>query len=505
MIHKANLNSIENSIGNIEKITRSFKTIEHLEQTLLDKTKIAKDKLNSLIPHRAKRGLMNALGTAIKFVAGNPDNDDLEILQQSLGVLQTQENKLANNQGRQIQINELFQNKLNNITNSIRKISSKISSEHNTVQGMRSGLEFVNLIWNIDKIIHILEDIEEQIDFSRIGLVNKNILSLEEKQLIADRLKKQNLNLKFLDEIFQYTSASIAINNDEAALLVKTPILDRRTFDLLELHTLKINNTRIDTYVNLVAKHGSTIYYQSTRCDICDNANLIEDDCIYNILNHQTPTCPMTKAGQVTQVKEVTQGIILLDTNENIEVKDSCGNSRLVSEATIVEIQNCTVKIRNYTFHGQPDITHQEEYLIPIYSKPLRTGNFTNLDDESPMLQFQNLEKLKEVQLSLNHLRHGVTFGGATLVAITFLCVFFVYLYKQIRPTVDKKAAEFLPELLTATRVDERTDNESIPSINISPEKTDRSTKPTLRIELPEHQTRTLETQGGDVTRETPW
>ncbi|KXJ30265.1 hypothetical protein RP20_CCG003549 [Aedes albopictus] len=121
------------------------------------------------------------------------------------------------------------------------------------------------------------------------------------------------------------------------------------------------------------------------------------------------------------------------------------------------------------------------------------------------MLQFQNLEKLKEVQLSLNHLRHGVTFGGATLVAITFLCVFFVYLYKQIRPTVDKKAAEFLPELLTATRVDERTDNESIPSINISHEKTDRSTKPTLRIELPEHQTRTLETQGGDVTRETPW
>lgn len=142
----------------------------------------------------------------------------------------------------------------------------------------------------------------------------------------------------------------------------------------------------------------------------------------------------MTKARQVTQVKEVTQGIILLDTNENIDVKDSCGNSRLVSEATIVEVQNCTVKIRNYTFHGQPDITHQEEYLIPIYSKPLQTGNFTILDDENPTLQFQNLEKLKKVQLSLNHLRHGVTFGGATFVAITFLCLFFVYLYKQIRP-----------------------------------------------------------------------
>lgn len=57
-------------------------------------------------------------------------------------------------------------------------------------------------------------------------------------------LRKQNLNFKFLDEMFQYTSA---INNDEAVLLVKTPILDRRTFDLLEIHTLKINNTRIDT------------------------------------------------------------------------------------------------------------------------------------------------------------------------------------------------------------------------------------------------------------------
>lgn len=132
-LHTINLTSLEAHLQNIENIITSFRTIEHLEQTLWDKIKIAKDKLYSLIPHRTKRGLVDALGTAIKFIAGNPDNNDLEILHRSLGILKTQGNKLVTNQLKQIRINELFANKLNNISNSLNMISSRISKQYNTV------------------------------------------------------------------------------------------------------------------------------------------------------------------------------------------------------------------------------------------------------------------------------------------------------------------------------------------------------------------------------------
>ncbi|XP_055619096.1 uncharacterized protein LOC129764238 [Toxorhynchites rutilus septentrionalis] len=492
MLHRINLNTLNDNIENIEKIMKSFETIEHLEQTLLEKTKLAKDKLRSLLPHRIKRGLMNALGTAIKLITGNPDNDDLIVMHQSLGILKTQGDKLVNNQMKQIQINELFQNKLNNITDSISKIESKITKEYNTVQGIKTDLEFVNLIWNMDKIISILEDIEEQVEFSRVGLINKNILSLEEKQLILDRLKTQTIKLNYLDEIFQYTSASVGISNNQAVILIKTPILDKKTYDLLEIHTLRVNNSRIDTNINLVTKYGNTVYYQPTECDICDGNNLIEDDCIYKILTHQTPKCSFVKSKQTTQIKEVKQGIILIDTTEIVEVKDSCGDSRMVSDATIIETENCTVKIRNFTFFGQPDVTYQQEYLIPIYSKPLQNGNFTDLDDENVMLRIQNLEELNEVQLYLNTTQHRVTIGGTTLLIITFICFFSVYFYKKgnKRNEVTKNP----PEPLVATQVDETENNGSIPLSLLPGKKTEQKCIPKPWIELPKLQSRTLET-----------
>lgn len=493
IIHRINLKPLEDNVEHIEKIMKSFKTIEHLEQTLLEKTTLAKDKLRSLIPHRAKRGLMNALGTAIKFIAGNPDNDDLEIIHQSLGILNSQGNKLVNNQMKQIQINELFQGKLNNITDSIRKITSKISREYNTVQGMKADLEFVNLIWNTDKIIHILEDIEEQVEFSRLGLINKNILSLEEKQLILGKLRKQKLNLNFLDEIFQYTSASVGISGNQAVLLVKTPILDGKTYDLLELHTLRVNDSRIDTYINLVTKHGNTVHYQPTECDICDNSNPIEDECIYKILTHQTPTCPLVRSKQATQITEIKQGIVLIDTTESIEVKDSCGDSRMVSDATIIETGNCTIKIRNFTFYGQPDETHQAEYLIPIYSKPLQKGNFTNFEDEDFILRIQNLEELSEVQLSLNHTQRRVTIGGSTLLILTFICFFATYFYKKAKTPKETEANGNLPELLKATQTDDVERNGNISSTDSKPERIKETFISSPWFERPKLQTRTLE------------
>lgn len=39
----------------------------------------------SIISHdRTKRGLINGLGTIIKFITGNPDNDDLNLINESI-------------------------------------------------------------------------------------------------------------------------------------------------------------------------------------------------------------------------------------------------------------------------------------------------------------------------------------------------------------------------------------------------------------------------------------
>lgn len=424
MIHKIDLNILRDSIDYIGKIAKSFKTIDHLEQTLQEKIRIAKEKLFSLHPHRNRRGIVNALGSVIKLIAGNPDNEDVETIHRNLEEIRVQENKLTHNENRQIQINELFRDKINNITDTIYKISTRISKQYNTIQDQRSDLEFINLIWSTDRIIQILGSIEEQIEFSKVGLINKDVLSLKEKQIIFRKLINQNIKLNFIDEIFRYSTGSIGLSGDKAVLLTKTPILDQDTYDLLELHTLNINGSRIATQVNRVAKNGNQIFLQTTDCDICEGNNFIRDKCVYHILTHQKPTCPLMKTKQTPQITEVTNGLILIDTLDNIEINDSCGDSRMVKEATIVETGNCSITIKNITYSGTARYFQNEEYLAPIYTKELQTTNYTDEGKEMLHFKIQNLEELQDVKFSAHQTQIRIISGGLLLLILTSLYLF---------------------------------------------------------------------------------
>lgn len=429
IIKKINLGTIDLNLNHIEKIASSFKIKDHLQETLSRKIEIARGKLNSLQPHRQKRGLINALGTIVKYIAGNPDQEDLQIIQSSLGTLQTRANELTNNQMNQIIINDSFQGRINNISNTLRKISSKISLINNTLR-QDDAMEHINLIFNTDLLIHALEDIEEQIEFSKQDMINKNILSLEDKQYIFQKLVQQNMNLKFIDEIFQYSSGSITISKDNAIILVKIPILDDNPYDLLQLQTVSINQTKINTDIQWVAKNQHNIIRQKKKCKICDKSTPLEDECIYNILTHQKPKCWMIRTEQQTSIKEIMRGIIFIDTKSNLEVYSSCGDSRVLSEPTVIETENCTINVLNYTFHSEDRFMPKEEYLVPTYNK--QPGTVNNLYDEPEDISIHNLKYLKDIQLT-TQLYQRTTIAGGTAIIIAITTISFLFLVIIIR------------------------------------------------------------------------
>lgn len=443
IIKKISLNSIEANLNSIEKLALTFRTRDHLHETLIRKIELARGKIRSLQPHRQKRGLINALGTVVKYVAGNPDQEDFQIIQQSLGTLQTQENNIITNQAKQIKINTSFQNRINNVTDALRKISSQISLINSTLRE-DTILEHINLIFNTDLLIHALEDIEEQIEFGKQNLLNKNILSLEDKKYIFERLVHQNLNLKFLDEIFQFSSGSITISKDNIIILVKIPILDSSPYDLLNLQTVNTNQTRISTDIQLVAKRQNRIIPLRERCKICDEATPLEDECVYRILTHQKPRCTMGKAEQRISVKEIIRGIIFIDTNTNIEVFSSCGDSRVLSEPTVIETENCTVTVLNHTFHREEQFAPREEYLVPTYNKKPEKVN--NLYEDVEDIHIDNLEYLKEIHLT-TQMYHRTTIIGGTLIIIIIITVSLLFVASNIRRKKFKQAKDFTGEL----------------------------------------------------------
>lgn len=495
ILHKIDIKSIENNIDFIEKTSDKLKVIDHLRSTLDFKIQQARGKMMSLHSHRHKRALVNALGSVIKLIAGNPDNDDMEIINHNLDTLERQENFLSKSLSKQIIINEKIQNKINNITDILKKINKQIVAENNNSITIRTDLEYINLIVNLDILIQILSNIEEQIEFAKLNILNRNLFSFDEKTYIFNRLRTQKLQLDYVDQIFQYTSGSVIVKGGEILVLAKIPILEDNEFDLINVQTLNLNNTRISTDVRLVAKHGDIIYKQTHICDICEATTFLEDECIHNLLNHLTPKCILRPVRQPVRIEEIKKGIILIDTNQKVLISDSCNSSRLVNTPTIIETSNCTIKVMNFTFNSQIQPTNHEEYLLPIFGSKLIQLNYTEEKDDITHLKIENLNSLQDIKLDLHRSTRTTAIGGGILLALTFLCSFTVYIinrrtkakketHLEIRDheettqehTVTTKKGDFgpLPRLLLFDRSSE--DGRQSERGGVKPQPTDRST-----------------------------
>lgn len=111
-----------------EKLLLNIKRTEILsnftETTELLKTKLrrSRDLMQEMTPKiRTKRGLLNFVGSGIKRITGNLDNDDLIFISHHIQNLQTNNKMLITQNNQQIQINDQFQNRINLIINQLKQ------------------------------------------------------------------------------------------------------------------------------------------------------------------------------------------------------------------------------------------------------------------------------------------------------------------------------------------------------------------------------------------------
>lgn len=426
LIHKINLEDIRDNINYIEKLATTLNVTDHLEQTLHFKLKKAHEKLNGFYPKRLKRGLVNVLGKAIKFIAGNPDEDDLYLINQNLEILENNSNKIIANQEKQVKINNLLQSTINKVSKTLKAIKVQINSNDTL---FRKDLEFINLIFNLDILIKTLEDLEEQIAFSKSNLLNKNILNFQEREYIYKVLTNQHLQIKFEEEIYKFVKSIASLQNNHIIIIVKIPVVEPKEYTLLQLEPVNINGSRINTNIRYVTKHQQTFYEQKERCLICENTYPVNDECIFNILINRKAKCYTTKQPDQPIIKEINSGTILINSHTAVNVLDSCGDSRIISTPVIIETGNCTVTVQNFTFSNTFKTMKQYEYLTPIFGKEIElTKQSLNIEDIHQM-NIDNLEAIQNLKLRMTS---SQTIGGTVIASIVLLplIIFCIHRYK---------------------------------------------------------------------------
>lgn len=304
------LDQYDKFISELSPILNLETTRQHiLFPLLLHEIHQIRDLLYNLKPHKTKRSL-NFIGTAWKWIAGNPDHDDFITIKEKMT------DTLKNN-NKQVIINKLYNDRINNITRVQNKIYKLLSEDSNFQNDV-----VVNAQYKIKLIKEDLENINYAIHWAKMGIINSIILSKNEIKFATQHLDKQNLPYTTIEEALDFAEIKIISNSSSLIYVINIPLTTNEMFQQLLIKPLKRNNLVIEILYNVILKNNEELYGITKKCktynylSICKSQNIVDirnNTCIPNLLKSQPATCNTMNNQHIPTIDEISTGVLLLN------------------------------------------------------------------------------------------------------------------------------------------------------------------------------------------------
>lgn len=406
-------------------LTTTFKQINYLIDNIESKLLyLGFDTLGFKTSYRQKRGLINGLGSIIKSITGNLDQEDAMKIDNEIKSLKASSNNNKINQRKSISIMQNFMKDYENNLNAIKNNQIKIYRAIDRYTTRRNEVEtnfltatiFSQIENSLQQLYDRLETLENAITFSHLEKMHPSILDasylIEELNQIQNEIKD---NLAFAPNInnihlWEKTIKVKAYSTNETLnFILDLPIVAKQPYNLLHLYSIPNNNDTILIPKNPYLILGNNEFaYPHEPCDtitenevICKHLEwktlLHSNDCIAQLIQHQEPhNCTYAKAKYdnniIQQIKDNSWIVIMKQDevikticNQDVQYQRSKGVFLITTDS------NCKIQIRDRTLS-----THQK-YINIRETIPLpRAYQTPNVTPIKLKLDSINLDNLKD-------------------------------------------------------------------------------------------------------------
>lgn len=282
---------------------------------------ITLNKFTQIFPNiRMKRGLINPLGSLIKMITGNLDNDDAIKYDKLINDIKVQQNQ---NNKKLTLITEMVQLLTNStliLNNNLVQINNKIEMiAKNLIELEYLGIQFINtynlLIHNFQVIYTYLDEIETSLSFSRLGVLHQSIIESNKLlQLLENINSIEKLiftpSLENLVKIEQVITLKAYLKNNRITYLLEIPLIEKETYiyyKLIPLPVLSFNSTVviIPKYPYLLAKGLKTRLFTHPCQEVDESSFFCTDDGMLQYSQDPCITDLMTYAENVSSCTQI--------------------------------------------------------------------------------------------------------------------------------------------------------------------------------------------------------
>lgn len=415
--------------------------IRQLVNVLKENCKLIEEQL-SKFKHREKRALINILGTTIKYITGNPDNNDLIEINKNL-------NSLFENQGKIVK-------QMNKYTSFANHITNRYSTDQKTIQGnINSSIIAINKVNNVldtqlviqynnyisSKLLNTLQSIERTISLAFSEIINLEIISNTELIEIINHLKliyktEELLELDTIHvfKVLKFSKFRVLSANEIIACILYIPILHPSLFQYARIYP--IPNLQSKVLIPPFKFHLQGVKRESWTDEEC---KLIEDQTVC-VEMYQTNDCSLELSNSCmyavannnyklyTQLKN---GQLLVSCRSDIEIIEECPDKiihrKLQNSVLVSSENNCKLTIGEHTFENTfSNFTFEQSLEVNNYEADMTVNlQLKHLDDLKNLKEeAKSLEKHVKLHPVL-HIAHLST----TVVIIIILSIICIIIY----------------------------------------------------------------------------
>lgn len=396
--------------------------IKHL-YTKLEKVSV---QLDTFRPTRVKRGLINPIGTIIKSISGNLDNDDALKFENALRILNKNDQTMSQSFNKHITLYKemtIQQNQIIcNLSINQRKLEKALSYVMNMTNNDNERIIhyahlvqlFAILTENVQELLSEINRIENILAFSRDKSVHHSILSVKDLKNMLNQLKRIYSSEEIIDldtrNYYEILNLASFFTESTVVVVIKFPITFTTEYQLYELCPVPNNNSVIIVPpAPYIASNSQEFVYIEAECPKVNSWHLCEQRIVHQIMSKTDCIQKLIQSQEIdvtcktTPISLTKEALIELDSHHyiiafpnNTKVKLSCRKERyqmLRGSFLITVPQGCKIKtpeisiinLDNKIF-GQP----LELMALPHYEILAKTRSFH--------LQTTDLSSLREIQ-----------------------------------------------------------------------------------------------------------
>lgn len=212
---------------------------------------------------------------------------------------------------------------------------------------------------------HFLEAIQETIVFTRASITNNKLLSMHEINTIRTMLEDQGIRTTIPGEALNLVLPKIAINKDNLSYILKIPQMEEVESTILEVYPLIVNETTLTEYSRYLVKRNSKLFTTTHPEEYIQREKFLSEyynTCISNLVLGTTSNCS-TRRETGTEIKEIAEGIILINNAKTLSLKSDCGpDDRTINGNMLIKLSNCSMAMENKTFTSKSIIAEAEPF-----------------------------------------------------------------------------------------------------------------------------------------------